>query len=85
MVRHGQAQLKLISTKEIGITAVRLTEDQSSPLFNCEAIDLPGDELTQAQASEIFRDMNGKRIPVPLTSRLVGTRAKWLISALKSV
>lgn len=61
----GSVPLQLVGTRDIGIfAALAFSNLESDPkVYRNSAISLAGDELTQAQASEIFEKVYGKKMP----------------------
>jgi uncharacterized protein YbjT (DUF2867 family) len=66
--------LQLISTRDIGIFGARVIADPVS--YNGRAISLAGDELTFAQAKQVFEKTFGYDIPV--TFSIIGTGMQYL-------
>ncbi|ETN46599.1 uncharacterized protein HMPREF1541_00785 [Cyphellophora europaea CBS 101466] len=79
----GAKKLQLVSTRDIGEFA-RLSlqhidaDDDDSPHFRNKAIGLAGDELTQAEANEVFWKVYGRPMPQAwwLSGKLLQTLVK---------
>lgn len=61
--RLGDKPLQLVSTKDIGIFAAQAFASCDSDDYRNTAISIAGDELTQAQADEIFWKVLGRPMP----------------------
>lgn len=67
----GSKKLQLISTTDIGIFAAQAISSPEDAAYKNTAISLAGDELTQAEANEVFWKVLGR--PMPLSYGFVAT------------
>lgn len=67
----GTKKLQLISTKDIGIFAALALSSPEADDYKNTAISLAGDELTQAEANEVFWKVLGR--PMPLSYGFMAT------------
>lgn len=76
-------QMKLVSTRDVGLTAANaLLSPKSTEYANAE-INLAGDELSFRQADEIFKQQTGK--PLPTTNKFLVYILVWLIGDLNQM
>ena len=59
----GDKPLQLISTRNIGVFAAKAIEAPEDPRFKDTALSVAGDELTQRQASEVFKKACEREMP----------------------
>lgn len=74
----GDNPLQLISTHDIGLFATRVFTDPDA--YKGVAISLAGDELTFAQAEQVFKEILGFDIPV--TFAIVGSGMKYMLKEM---
>lgn len=67
----GTKKLQIISTKDIGVFAAQAISSPETDDYKNTAISLAGDELTQAEANEVFWKVLGR--PMPLSYGFLGT------------
>jgi uncharacterized protein YbjT (DUF2867 family) len=70
----GNKPLQLISVHDIGVFGARAFTD---PAYKNRALGLAGDELTLAQAKQVFKDTMG--FDLPETYGFVGSGIKWMV------
>ena len=73
----GDKPLQLVSTKDIGIFAAQAFGFADTDEFKNQAISLAGDELTQAQAAEVF--WNALARPMPKAYSIMGTLLQTMV------
>ncbi|KEF53185.1 uncharacterized protein A1O9_10633 [Exophiala aquamarina CBS 119918] len=76
----GTKKLQIISTHDIGVFAAQAISSPETDDYRNTAISLAGDELTQAEANEVFWKVLGR--PMPLTYGLLGTLLQKAIPEL---
>lgn len=85
----GTKPLQLISTKDIGVFAAQALAAPETGEYKNTAISLAGDELTQAQANEVFWKVFGRPMPrsygfmAALLQRAIpelGIMFRWFVS-----
>src|SRR6185295_6662343 len=74
----GEKKLQLVSTRDIGIFAAKAFAEYDTEPFRNQAISLAGDELTQAEANEVFWKVYGR--PMPRTYVFWGTLLQTMIA-----
>lgn len=72
--------LQLVGTRDIGVFAALALAHPESPTYRNSAISLAGDELTQAQASEAFQKVFGRKMPI--TFGFVGSLILYMMKEL---
>jgi uncharacterized protein YbjT (DUF2867 family) len=77
----GSKPLKVIDTTDIGLVAVAALLEADSPAYRNAEINLVGDELTFAEANEIFKATIGK--PIPTTYKFLTSLILLLAKDLK--
>jgi hypothetical protein len=73
----GDKPLQLVGVRDIGIFARDAFASPDAEQFKNSAISLAGDELTQAQANEIFWKVFGR--PMPMAYSFVGTLLQRMV------
>lgn len=74
----GSIPLQLVGTRDIGIFAALAFADPET--WRNRAISLAGDELTQAEASRVFQEVFGKKMPI--TFGFVGNLVQYMMKEL---
>lgn len=64
MWRNIGVPLQLVSTRDIGVFAALAFADPELPNYRNNAMSLAGDEITQAQGSNSFKRVFGKKMPI---------------------
>lgn len=67
----GDKKLQLVATRDIGLFAAQAFAGNETDEFKNASISLAGDEVTQAQANEIFWKVKGR--PMPRAYSFMGT------------
>ena len=73
----GNKPLQLVATKDIGIFAAQAFAASATNQFQNNAISLAGDDLTQAQANEVFWKALGR--PMPRSYGFMASFLQWMI------
>lgn len=76
----GKKKLQIISAHDIGVFAAQAISSPETEDYKNRAISLAGDELTQAEANEIFWKVLGR--PMPLTYGFLATLLQKAIPEL---
>jgi uncharacterized protein YbjT (DUF2867 family) len=78
----GNVKLQLVGTRDIGIfAALAFSNVESDPeTYRNKAISLAGDELTQAEGSQVFEKVYGKKMPS--TFGLVGSMIEYMVKEM---
>ncbi|EXJ90128.1 hypothetical protein A1O3_03197 [Capronia epimyces CBS 606.96] len=76
----GDKPLQLVATKDIGVFAAQAFASAETDEYKNSAISLAGDELTQAQANEVFWKVLGR--PMPRSYDFMATLLKKMIPEL---
>lgn len=71
----GDAKLQVVSVKDIGIFAAQALSTPELDEYKNKAFSVAGDELTQAEANEIFWKVLHR--PMPMSYRFLGRLLKW--------
>ncbi|KAG8529991.1 uncharacterized protein KY384_005473 [Bacidia gigantensis] len=79
----GEKPLQLVATRDIGIFASKALLHPENPIWKNKAVGIVGDELTQVQASEIFKKVTGKSMPI--AHCLVGNLVQWKVPEIKAM
>ena len=75
----GNVQLQLVSTKDIGRVACVVFAEPDQ--YRNKAVSLAGDQLTQAQANDVFWKVYGRAMP--RSYDFVGSMLQYMISDLR--
>lgn len=76
----GDKKLQLVATKDIGIFAAQAFAASDTDEYRNKAISLAGDELTQAEANEVFWKALGR--PMPKAYGFMGWFVQWMVPEL---